>query len=310
MIPWRKRGVIFAPDGTSPWMRSRAAPPVVEAIDDQQLRVYFSSCDDNGRARIGAIDVALSPAARLEHVHPEPLLPLGRPGTFDDNGMSPTCLVDVRGRKYLYYIGWNPQVTVSYRLAIGLAISDDGVTFSKVSEGPILDRDLDEPFFNTAPWVLHENGVWRMWYVSCTGWEEIDGRQEPRYHVKYAESPDGVRWRRTGRVCIDYDNATGAITRPCVVVEGGRYHMWTSYRDLVGYRTDPRASYRLGYAVSGDGLTWTRRDAEAGLERSADGWDSEMIAYAQVLRHRDHWYCFYNGNGFGRTGIGFAEHAA
>ena len=40
--------------------------------------------------------------------------------------MMPSCVVSAGRLKYLYYIGWNPQVTVSYRLAIGLAISDDG----------------------------------------------------------------------------------------------------------------------------------------------------------------------------------------
>jgi hypothetical protein len=56
----------------------------------------------------------------------EPLLTLGERGTFDDNGMMASCVVSAHGRKYLYYIGWNPQVTVSYRLAIGLAVSEDG----------------------------------------------------------------------------------------------------------------------------------------------------------------------------------------
>jgi len=39
---------------------------------------------------------------------------------------------------------------------------------------------------------------------------------------------------------------------------------------------------------------------------SADGWDSEMIAYSAVVPYRDRVYLFYNGNNCGRTGFGYA----
>jgi hypothetical protein len=83
--------------------------------------------------------------------------------------------------------------------------------------------------------------------------------------------------------------------------------MLYSYRDVSGYRTDRAQSYRLGYAESADGLEWTRRDNEAGIERSATGWDSEMIEYCYHYQYHDRSYLFYNGNGFGQTGIGYAE---
>ena len=111
------------------------------------------------------------------------------------------------GVKYLYYIGWTPQKTVSYRLSIGLAISEDGgVSFKKVSHGPILDRSIDEPFFNTAPCVIKEDDLWKMWYVSCTGWKIIKDWPEPFYNVKYAVSNDGIHWKKTQITCIDYDD--------------------------------------------------------------------------------------------------------
>jgi hypothetical protein len=64
--------------------------------------------------------------------------------------------------------------------------------------------------------------------------------------------------------------------------------------------------YRLGYAESKDGVTWQRRDDDVGIDVSADGWDSEMIAYASVVAHGDKVYMFYNGNNCGATGFGYA----
>jgi hypothetical protein len=235
------------------------------------------------------------------------VLPLGELGTFDDSGIMPSWLVSHDGNKYLYYIGWNPQVTVSYRLSIGLAVSNDGGrSFEKISEGPICDRSVDEPYFNTAPCVLHEGERWKMWYVSCTGWEIINDRPEPRYHVKYAESSDGVLWKKTGKVCVDYECSTDAIGRPCVFMEDGIYKMIYSYRSIINYRTDPGRSYRLRYAESPDGCSWIRRHGELGIEKSRSAWDSEMIEYCFIYEHKAVKYMLYNGNGFGETGFGYA----
>ena len=88
---------------------------------------------------------------------------------------------------------------------------------------------------------------------------------------------------------------------------GDKYRMWYSRRDLLNFRTDAKQGYRGGYAESEDGITWERRDNEFGLEPSSSGWDSETIAYPYCLRIDDRLLMFYNGNGFGRSGFGYAE---
>lgn len=286
-------------------MISHASIPVVDEVRSGVLRIYFGTRDGNGRSQTSYIEVEAARPENVLYIHDQPVLALGRPGTFDDSGIMPSWIVNHQNKKYLYYIGWNVKVSVPYHLSIGLAISaDEGGSFHKVSEGPLLDRSIDEPFFNTAPCVLREADAWRMWYVSCTGWETIAERPEPRYHVRHAESRDGIRWQKTSRACIDFSGATDAIGRPCVYKEDGRYKMLYSYRDVWNYRSDRAQSYRLAYAESADGIAWTR--GEAGIERSESGWDSEMMEYCYVYRYQDRRYLFYNGNGFGKTGIGYA----
>jgi hypothetical protein len=304
-MKWIKKGVIFAPDHNFDWMASHASLPVVDEVRADALRVYFGTRDDRGRSQTSYIEVDAERPEQVRYIHDQPILSLGRPGAFDDSGIMPSWIVNHENKKYLYYIGWNIRVSVPYHLSIGLAISEDeGRSFNKVSEGPLLDRSIDEPFFNTAPCVLREADAWRMWYVSCTGWESSADRPEPRYRVRYAESNDGIHWRRTNEVCIDYTSDTDAIGRPCVYQQDGGYRMLYSYRDVWGYRNDRAQSYRLGLAESPDGITWTRRDA--GIERSESGWDSEMMEYCYVYQRGDRSYLFYNGNGFGKTGFGYA----
>jgi predicted GH43/DUF377 family glycosyl hydrolase len=58
--------------------------------------------------------------------------------------------------------------------------------------------------------------------------------------------------------------------------------------------------------VSHDGIHWERKDDETGITVSEKGWDSEAIAYPYCIKVKNKWIMFYNGNGFGKTGFGYA----
>jgi hypothetical protein len=297
-VRWIKRGRIFEPAGQASWIGTHAALPVVDATDDR-CRVYFCSRDPQGRSQIGYGDLALDPSVAFGKLSAEPVLRPGPLGAFDDAGVTTSCLVRLDGRAFLYYTGWSRGVSVPFYLGAGLAISDDGGEYRRLSYAPLLDRSPVDPYLTASPWVLVEGSVWRMWYVSGTAWEMVNGHPRHNYHIKYAESRDGRDWVRSGIVCLDYAENEFAFGRPCVLRDTalGRYRMWYSVR---GH------AYRLGYAESTDGIVWQRADDRAGLSVSADGWDSDMITYPVVFRDRETLHMLYNGNDYGRTGIGLA----
>ncbi len=297
-MSWRKLGLVFVPPAGSDWMVTHAALPVVDPLDKCH-RVFFSSRDALGRSQIGAFDVASDEPGRILAVREMPVLGLGPLGAFDDSGVTSSCLVTHGGRKYLYYSGWSLGVTVPFYLHVGLAVSDDGgETFRRVSTAPVLDRTASDPYMSASPWILIEDAVWRMWYVSGTGWHMVGGRPRHAYHIKYCESRDGVSWERRGMVCVDYAGPDEyAFGRPCLVKDGDVYQMWYSYR---GDR------YRIGHATSADGLRWARDDGRVGIDVSPGGWDSDMVTYPCVFDSVGRRYMFYNGNEYGRTGIGLA----
>jgi hypothetical protein len=295
-LRWEKMGLVIRPTGRHDWMVSHAMTPVAERRDGDVYRVYFSGRDKENRSHIGYAEIDLNAPTPVLRFSEKPVLGLGELGCFDDNGVTPSWVVDHGGRKYLYYIGWNKGATVRMHLFAGLAFSDDGgETFQRSSRVPILERTDAEPYLNTAPCVLVEGGRWRMWYVSGVEWVH---RDLPRYNIKYAESGDGIAWERKGTVCLDLASpGENALARPCVRREGGVYRMWFSHRG---------ESYRIGYAESRDGIIWERRDREAGIDVSPSGWDSEMIEYAYVFDHKGAKYMLYNGNNYGYDGIGLA----
>lgn len=288
-------------------MSTHAYLPVPDRVSEHVMRIYFATRSNDCKSSLTFIEVEAENPANVLYVHDQPVLGPGRLGTFDDGGVGPFAIINQEERKYLYFGGWNASVTVSYRNAIGLAVSDDGgLTFQRVCEGAVVDRNQHEPLFTAACDVMAEGDKLRMWYGSATEWMIVNGKPEPRYQIKYAESYDRINWIRNNTTCIEYKFAGEANARPCVVREDGIYKMWYCYRGSINYRTDKRQSYRLGYAESHDGIQWTRRDEIVGIELSEDGWDSIMMCYPYIYQHHGKKYLLYNGNGFGESGLGYA----
>jgi hypothetical protein len=296
---WRRLGKLDLDTSRASWAATHAALPVVEAIGDGEWNVYLSLRDERGRARIGRTQLTLAPAS-LAALECDPVLDLGVLGAFDDSGVVTSSVVADGDARYLFYTGWSLGVSVPFYLMAGVAVSRAGGPFERASHAPLLDRHPHDPFLTASPFVRVEDGRWRMWYVSGSDWIRApSGTPRHRYNIRYAESDQGREWRRDGRVCIDYSNpAEYAFARPWVVRDPDIYRMWFAFR---GDR------YSIGYAESADGMTWVRDDDAAGLSPSSHGWDSEMVEYPCVFDHGGARYMLYNGNDYGRGGLGLAR---
>lgn len=299
-MKWRKLGLVYAPDGRSPWARHSALQPTPCLRDDRTIRVYAGFRDDAGVGRVGYVDLDAEDPCRVLRVSPGPVLDVGIPGTFDENGVVPSAIVRRDGQWHLYYTGYQLGQKVRFYVFGGLAVSRDGESFTRHSPVPVLDRTPNELFFRVAHSVLWENGVWRVWYGAGSTWVPGEGKQLPVYDIRYAESPDGARFPAEGRVCVGVAGGDEhRVARPYVIKDGELYRMFYS----VGTKSQ---LYRLGYAESADGVRWQRKDGELGLTVSDSGWDSQMVGYSSVVRYRDRVYLFYNGNDYGRGGFGCA----
>ena len=286
-------------------MNSHAQVPT-PLVCDGFIRIYFSSRPQRNLSLTSFVDVDTDDPQRIIRLNEKPILALGKPGTFDEHGIMPSSALRVGKDVYLYYSGWSRRTTVPYTNSMGLAVShDEGCTFEKISEGPILTKGLHDPFSATSPVVLKKGDLWHMWYCSGTGWLRVAGKYEHTYDIKYACSRDGIRWDSAGKIALPQLRETEALTRPYVVSWNDSYHMWFCYRGSHSFRGGSE-SYRIGFAYSKDTENWIRSDDDAGIERSTCGWNSEMIAYPAVVNTGEHLVMFYNGNDFGADGFGFA----
>ena len=299
---WEKINLIYSGDNIKGF--NYAAVPISMFITKDTIRIFFTSRNKLNQSHPFYLDYNLKDGKIVKLIN-KPLFNVGELGTFDDSGAMPQCVIRKCDKEvWMYYIGWNLGVTVPFRNSIGLAVSyDNGNTFKKKYEGPIMDRTKFEPQFNATPHVIFDENIYKMWYLSCVKWEKINNIIRHYYHIKYAESNDGINWKREKKIAIDFKYKNEyAISVPRVIVENKIYKMWFSYRG-----GDISEKYRIGYAESKDGVTWVRNDNLVRLEPTQNSWDSDMVCYPDIFEYKNSKYMLYNGNDYGKTGFGLAK---
>jgi hypothetical protein len=121
---------------------------------------------------------------------------------------------------HMYYEAWGfrEQDSTDYStLQIGHATSRDGVHWTKDPANPVLPRGNGGSWDRDGSWdpfVLYENGVFKMWY---------GGGMDQHCDWGYAVSPDGMHFQKMGRL-----SHLGNVEDDHVVHDkaSGRYYMY------------------------------------------------------------------------------------
>ena len=302
-MKWIKKGRIWTP-GDKWWAKHYALMPTPVFLSRQNcIRVYFCTTDKNLFGRVAFVDLSADEPSQVVRESDGFVLDVGEDGTFDDCGVAPSCFLRDGRRDILYTVGFQRCVKIPLLLSAGIA-HKQGDKFFRLSRAPILPRTDARPFMQGAPFVLKEGGIYHMWHWTVSGWKDSGTKRYSYYKIGYATSEDGLHWQMTDDVCLSPRVGEIGVARPWVIKHGSQYLMWFSVRNLTD---DGIPAYRqICYAVSDDGIKWRRHKSPC-LTPSRRGWDSQMVCYAAVIRVKDRWLMFYNGNGNGKIGFGWAE---
>ena len=221
------------------------------------------------------------------------------------------------GAWLMYYVAWGvPREDGKLANTTGLALSDDrGRTWSHAGESPVLalDRPWDHEGTGSVC-VLAGGGLFRMYYTALGDYSPRPasvrtrhGEVLPHIGVGYAESTDGIRWTKPldGLMVSPRGFAVEPfeyiVSKPFALRRDGRWTLWVNTFGT---------AYRVRSLVSGDGLNWTWTasgpDGDLGVG-AAGSFDDHQRSYAVVVPHEGGLRCWYTGNGFGQTGIGYAH---
>jgi hypothetical protein len=299
---WRKLGLVYRPHGDVPWQASHAYLPTALALPEGRIRVFVAFRDAEGRGRIGSVDVASSNPQKVVNVSEAPCLDLGRPGTFDEHGVSPLSVIWHESTLYLFYAGWQRSQTVRYHLFTGLAKSNDlGCTFERVSEAPILDRCDGELLIRSGGFAFTFRDKWILAYMGGSEMFDLMGKLTPTYDLFTITSASPIMWSGVGRKVLSPKRPVEfGFGRPWIIPQSDYCKMWLSVRSV-------EAGYSITYAESFDGLQWMRDDDALRFVGEQQQWDSASMSCASIVDTEKGRFMFYNGNGYGETGFGVAQ---
>ena len=178
--------------------------------------------------------------------------------------------------------------------------------FSKFPNNPIF---LSSPTsWDTSatqnPIVLKNNSGFKMWY---------EGNDRNGWKIGYAFSENGINWNRINHPVIQIGDNDPNFTEidnsnPYVIYNKDLniYQMWYTSGG-VNWSGGPDR-FRLRYATSNDGISWTKYDTWS-LQGSSGAWDSGGIARGISVIYQNGLYkLWYSGTNDGfQWRIGYAE---
>src|SRR6516164_2647295 len=176
-MEWLRRAHIFKADGERPWWSHGALAPSPILLSPDRIRVFVGAMDRAGISRIAYVDVQADDPSRILAISEQPVLDLGRPGTFDDNGVFPASACRIGGRIFLYYTGFQLVDKIRYTMFGGLAIGD-----------------AHGESFRPGPSILPFDGTYLAAYSAGSAWEDPGegGKSRPTYRLFVSTSPDGI----------------------------------------------------------------------------------------------------------------------
>lgn len=314
MFKWKKLGRVFNPSEIKgrEWLHEYAQAPATLLFDDF-VRVYFScrpKRDSVGQfvSYSAFVDLDRTNLFNVINIAEEPVLKLGKKGCFDEFGTYPISVIKEGNEVWAYYGGWTRCSSVPFNVSIGFAKShNDGKTFQKLGDGPVLSFSPDEPIVLSGPKIRKFKGKFYLFYISGRKWVLADGRPEFSSRIRVATSDDGIVWEKYNKNLIqEVLNSDESQASPDVIYKNGKYHMFFCYWDPNVFRQTK--SRKIGYAYSTDLMNWIRDDSKAGINISqGDSFDNEMLAYPHVFDIDGKVYMLYLGNEVGRYGFGLAE---
>ena len=230
-IAWTKQGEVLSPDASA-WEGDYIAANGSTLVQNGEFLYWYQA---GSPPRIG---LARSSDARHWAKLAKPVLELGPRGSWDEEGVADPDVVTFGDSLYLFYLGQDR----ARRQRLGVAVSKDGVRWTKLRSNPILELGQPGAFDENG---LGEPAVWSSggWY-----WMLYTGRNRAEHRgIGLARSHDGVHWDRvsaqpvfTGREAWN----SAVVCDPSVDAEGNSVRVWYGGGDIP--RPDERLNGQIG----------------------------------------------------------------
>jgi hypothetical protein len=296
---WDKLGIIYSLDNSTKnkFLLTHSSNPTAVEIGDGLFRVFFSARDAQNRSSVSAFDFDME-SFHVVNDFKKPLFQFDPNSSFFPDGISCSSVYKVENTEYLTFMGWINKKNEHWRGLIGrVQLSSEFEILHESSEILLNLNEIDKVSLS-YPYIFFEDGLYKMYYGSTIEWHYKNS--EMLHVINYAESKNGHNFNAKGIAFPYIEGVAQAFSRPTILVKNDIKHAWFSYRGGNGDK------YKIGYAISKERDVWDMKLNENTIFTSNEGWDSEMVEYPFVFEYKKEIYMLYNGNEYGKTGIGLA----
>ncbi len=217
-IAWHKEGKMLSPDPRT-WEGDQIAANGSALADESGGILYYYQA--GLPVRIG---LARSANGHQWQKNGSPVLDVGPRGSWDERGLADPYVIHAGRSYYLFYLGMDR----ARRQRLGVAMSDDGVTWFKLRSNPILELGSYGAFDENG---LGEPAVWTShgyYWILYTGRDRNEFRR-----LGLARSRDGVRWEKLPMIFAgDQPWDSKVLCDPTVLIEAGRVRVWFGGGDV------------------------------------------------------------------------------
>jgi hypothetical protein len=296
-IEFQRLGRIFDPQDfpIKEGVLSHAANPVVVKMDEFSYRIFFNSRDLNQRSSVYSVDINLN----SQRIIPDTLkiqFLLEFSDSYFKDGISLGSYFELDGVDWISFMGWINPPSEHWYGTIGRFRLNSNFDLESIEENPWFELDSDDPISLSYPTVYFSQSVMHIWYGSTLTWD--GGNGEMVHILKEKISRDFRKFQNSNRFVEWKMGESQAFSRPSVVEVQDHFLLAYSVR---GNKT----KYRIGFGIIEDGSHIVRQIAI--YPTSTSTWESEMVEYPCLVSHKDSIFMFYNGNGYGKSGIGLAR---
>jgi len=224
-----------------------------------------------------------------------PVMSCGPSGTWDNNMVYPNRVIFQDTIYLMWYTGGDGAHSRT-----GLAISSDGIHWTKSAQNPVLDVGPGAWDAGAAyeGYVVKVDSGYKMWYTG--------GDRSGNWKLGYASSPDGIVWTKaaTANPVIGTGSwyAKGPHNPSVLGPDSlGGYKMWFQGNPLA------HADVQIGYATATDETTWTAMSDPVFSFGNQGSWDDDKVMHPKVLYDGHLYEMWYGGEkSDGITEIGYA----
>lgn len=281
------------------------------------LVVFAAGCVSLGDGRCEVTDLGkLATKGMWAKYAGNPVLDLGAGGEWDCGTLATMNVLKVGDTCHMYYEAGRTGVL---DFQVGHAVSTDGIHWEKDPANPVIPFGEDGEWDDAETWdpfVLYEDGIFKMWYGGTT---VLNDKRD--FQIGYATSRDGTHFTQRRQISR-YDRGNVGDMHVVHDTQSGKYYMYyldRNYKQSALFRAESlnetdfdfdnavrikvegeetgcrcphvfidggvwymyygyKYEKRAGYATSADGVRWKTRNTAV-----IEGDDPEILKMADDL---------------------------